>query len=151
MRTASRIGAMAREHPIDCSMTMRPAMLSAEILGAGWLSVESAWALARMSMTPSNPGPLTAPLASWTHSNPNQSFPPGYIGNNAVGGVFYTGASYPQAYRGAYFYGDYGAGWISVLKVDGDNQYVNSFGFASGINWLVDVSRRSGAHRLRIR
>jgi len=90
-------------------------------------------------MTPSNPGPLTGPIANWHHTNAGLSFPPGYIGITAVGGTFYTGDCYPLAYRGAYIYGDYGSGWLNVLEVNAANQYVNSFNFITGIQWLVDV------------
>jgi hypothetical protein len=89
--------------------------------------------------TPPNPGPLTSPLASWTHDDPKQSFPPGALGRNAIGGVIYNGTIYPMAYRDSYFYADFWSGWINILKVDVANQMVNSFGFADGISSLVDL------------
>jgi glucose/arabinose dehydrogenase len=56
---------------------------------------------------------VTAPLTSWQHVAG---------GNAAVGGVFYTGTSYPAAYRGRYFYGDYAQQTISTLTTDTKDQ-----------------------------
>ena len=44
-------------------------------------------------------GAVRAPLIEWDHANTSSA---------ATGGTFYTGASYPAQYQGAYFYGDYG-------------------------------------------
>jgi glucose/arabinose dehydrogenase len=52
---------------------------------------------------------VTAPLTTWRHTP---------VGGAAVGGVFYRGTSYPAAYRGRYFYGDYARRTISTLATD---------------------------------
>ncbi|MQA08677.1 MAG: PKD domain-containing protein [Pseudonocardiaceae bacterium] len=39
-------------------------------------------------------------------------------GNSVTGGIVYEGTSYPQAYRGAYFFGDYSATKLWSLRYD---------------------------------
>jgi glucose/arabinose dehydrogenase len=69
--------------------------------------------------------PVSTPLYTWAHT-------PG--GNAAVGGVFYTGTSYPAAYRGRYFFGDYVTGFINTLATDTKDQLtVPPVRFASGL------------------
>lgn len=69
--------------------------------------------------------PVTAPLHTWAHT-------PG--GNAAVGGVFYTGTSYPAAYRGRYFFGDYAQQTVSTLATDTKDQITAAPArFAAGI------------------
>lgn len=41
-----------------------------------------------------------------------------------VGGVFYAGTKYPEAYRGLYFYGDYAKNQIYALRIGSDNASV---------------------------
>ncbi|NUU24812.1 MAG: PKD domain-containing protein, partial [Streptomycetaceae bacterium] len=53
--------------------------------------------------------PNTPPL--WTYRH-------GPLGTAAVGGVVYTGTAYPDAYRGAYFFGDYTANRLYTLRFD---------------------------------
>ncbi|HMN95762.1 MAG TPA: PQQ-dependent sugar dehydrogenase [Phycisphaerales bacterium] len=67
--------------------------------------------------TPANPGPLRGPAVRWHHGNPQLSNPPGFVGFCSIGGVFYTGTSYPTRYRGRYFFGDFSSGWIRALSV----------------------------------
>jgi glucose/arabinose dehydrogenase len=90
--------------------------------------------------TPANPGPLMAPVVAWSHSVPGQSTPPGLSGFNAIGGVFYAGSSYPQAYRGAFFFADHVAGWIKVLRVNGQHELINLFDFATQSSAPVDIA-----------
>lgn len=74
---------------------------------------------------------VTMPLQAWTHD----------VGWTSTGGAFYMGTDYPDPYRGAYFFGDYGGGWISFLQVDAnDNLIPGSVGtFATGVSGLVDI------------
>jgi glucose/arabinose dehydrogenase len=51
----------------------------------------------------------TAPLWTYVH---------GPLGTSVTGGVVYTGASYPEAYRGAYFFGDYSSQRVYTLRYD---------------------------------
>jgi glucose/arabinose dehydrogenase len=60
------------------------------------------------------PSAVTMPLHSWGHD----------VGMTATGGNFFTGTAYPPAYRGAYFFGDYGGGWIGVLRVDENDHLI---------------------------
>ncbi|WP_439883358.1 PQQ-dependent sugar dehydrogenase [Pontibacter sp. MBLB2868] len=45
-----------------------------------------------------------------------------FYGSSSTGGIWYTGDSMPAEYRNSYFFGDYGAGWIKVLKFDSNNK-----------------------------
>jgi glucose/arabinose dehydrogenase/PKD repeat protein len=41
------------------------------------------------------------------------------IGSAITGGVFYTGSSFPAAYSGNYFFGDYASGWMRRMDQSG--------------------------------
>jgi glucose/arabinose dehydrogenase len=43
---------------------------------------------------------------------------PHTIGCAITGGTFYQGTQFPEEYRGSYFFADYCASWIKVLKLD---------------------------------
>ncbi|HEY3260344.1 MAG TPA: PQQ-dependent sugar dehydrogenase [Pseudonocardiaceae bacterium] len=45
-------------------------------------------------------------------------------GNSVTGGVVYTGSSYPAAYQGAYFFGDFGSGAMWTMAFDDAGQLV---------------------------
>jgi glucose/arabinose dehydrogenase len=90
--------------------------------------------------TSSNPEEPTAPFSSWQHLDPSQGDPPGFIGNCAISGVFYTGNRYPPAYQGQYFFADYGQGWIKVAVVDTADQRLKVLDFASGADSPVDFA-----------
>jgi glucose/arabinose dehydrogenase len=89
--------------------------------------------------TPSNPGRWIDPLVVWNHDEPSLSVPPGLVGTNAIGGAFYSGNSYPLAYRGALFFADHVFGWIKVLRVDGALELINLFDFATQAGAPVDI------------
>jgi PKD repeat protein len=82
-------------------------------------------------------GVLTSPSIAYPHGS-GTSTPPGIQGNTAIGGAFYTANIYPQAYRGAYFCGDYGSNWIRVATVDGNNNIVSVASFGTGMDGPVD-------------
>jgi glucose/arabinose dehydrogenase len=64
----------------------------------------------------------------------------------AVGGAFYTGTAYPSRYRGAYFYGDYGAGFMKYVRVTADDRLAEGpFDFAP-VSGLVDVEMGADGH-----
>jgi len=67
--------------------------------------------------TPANPGPVTAPLLQWHHSNSAQSVPPGYLGNCAVVGAWQDDPRVPPSYRGLYL-ADWSSNWIRLFKPD---------------------------------
>ena len=89
--------------------------------------------------SPENPARHTLPLVHWHHTDPAKSQPTGITGKTAIAGEFYTGAKYPSKYSGAFFYGDYTAGWIKVLKVDQNDKFQSVENFASGIAGFVDM------------
>lgn len=54
--------------------------------------------------------PNTVPLLTYTHASG--------MGTSITGGFVYTGDRYPEAYRGAYFFGDYGSARIYTARHD---------------------------------
>jgi glucose/arabinose dehydrogenase/PKD repeat protein len=92
--------------------------------------------------TSSNPGPLKSPVMQWNHSSSStsNSIPNGLAGNASIGGVFYTGTSYPTVYRGAYFFGDYGLNWIKVATMSASDQLTSLADFAGGAEGPVDFT-----------
>lgn len=77
------------------------------------------------------PSAVTMPLHAWRAD----------VGHTATGGTFLTGTSYPPDYQGAYFFGDFTAGWINTLRVDGEDRLVSGSvtGFATEEEGLVDL------------
>ena len=90
--------------------------------------------------TADNPASVTAPTATWHHSNAALGSPAGFSGNCSVGGVFYTGDRYPAQYRGSYFFADYGQSWLKVATLDGNSQLVSIAGFGSAMDGPVDFT-----------
>ncbi len=91
--------------------------------------------------TPSNPGPLTEPVITWHHSNPNLSFPPGYVGRAATAGAFYTGPFYPPPFDHGFFVADYSSGsWLKVLQVNKGDEFVALHDFAGAITGVIDLA-----------
>jgi glucose/arabinose dehydrogenase len=77
------------------------------------------------------PAAVQMPLTSYAHDE---------LSAAVVGGPFYTGSSYPQQYRNAYFFGDYARGWIQFLTVDSSNNLVSGpTTFASDLPGPVDI------------
>lgn len=71
----------------------------------------------------------SAPL--WTYQH-------GPAGTSVTGGVVYTGASYPEQYRGAYFFGDYASQRVYTLRYDAQGNLVRApeaagFGSENGL------------------
>jgi len=60
-----------------------------------------------------------APLLVYPHQVTTQG-----AGAAVVGGVFYTGSTYPAEYHDAYFYADYAQGWIRYLHVDNNHALI---------------------------
>ena len=57
-----------------------------------------------------------------------------------TGGAFYSGTSFPTAYRGAYFYGDYARDWIRYVTVDGTGNVTSGpFDFTTTGDAPVDI------------
>lgn len=87
-----------------------------------------------------NPNPVTEPLSSWHHSTDGIGVPPGFHGNTAIGGVFYTGSSYPGLYQNRLFFGDFGGGWIKVMVTDANDQLISVEPFALDSQGPVDFA-----------
>ena len=88
-----------------------------------------------------NPAPKTPPVLWWDHSNGANSNPVGLVGNCAIGGVFYTGTSYPPSFQNLYFLADFGRGWIKAIQVDANDNVVNTNNFIDDAGGVVDVER----------
>lgn len=60
--------------------------------------------------------PVAQPLYAYAHAGEAAS---------VTAGVFYQGTNYPARFNNAFFFGDWAQSWISVLKVDDDNDLVD--------------------------
>jgi hypothetical protein len=87
-----------------------------------------------------NPNPVSPPLIAWNHSNPDASIPPGFRGNTATGGAFYTGNRYPVEFRNKYFFTDYGANWMKVMDVTNSDSLIDISPFAVDMEGPVDIT-----------
>lgn len=94
--------------------------------------------------TPPNPSPNTPPIASFHHVQASMSSPPGTVGGVSVGGRFYNGMNYPLVYRNGYFIGDYGRGWIKVLKTNANDDLVQLMDFATDADGPVAFAVQPG-------
>jgi hypothetical protein len=90
--------------------------------------------------TPENPAAHSPPIAVYHHQDPGLSVPAGARGGAVVGGTFYTGASYPGWYHGAYFFGDYLRGWIKAMRTDENDQPIEVMDFATGADGPVSFA-----------
>ena len=82
-------------------------------MNAGWPCYEGT-GQTTLSTQPRVPVPVrrgtaTPPIVTYAHAG---------SGASVTGGVHYTGTSYPVAYRGAWFYGDYARSLIWTLTTD---------------------------------
>jgi glucose/arabinose dehydrogenase len=79
-----------------------------------------------------------AGCAGETSTAPLYTYPHGPMGTSVTGGVVYTGASYPEQYRGAYFFGDYASQRVYTLRYDAQGRLVRQpeaagFGVENGL------------------
>ncbi|MFP2924943.1 PQQ-dependent sugar dehydrogenase [Pyxidicoccus sp. 3LG] len=75
------------------------------------------------------PSAVKSPLYAWGRD----------AGQTSTGGAFYTGAAYPEEWRGAYFFADYSQRWIRALRVDADDNLIPDSvrTFATDVGQLV--------------
>jgi len=78
-----------------------------------------------------DPATPTPPIVAYHHLDATQSVPAGALGGVMCGGVFYVGTTYPDVFRSAYFFGDYGRDWIQVLTTDASDRVVGRYDFAT--------------------
>lgn len=65
-----------------------------------------------------------------------------HVSTAVVGGTFYNGTTYPAKYQGAYFYGDYGQGFIRYITVDANDNVVSGpFDFMYGANGPTQIEQ----------
>ena len=55
-----------------------------------------------------------------------------FKGNASLGGVFYTGTTFPAYYSNTYFHIDYGQGWIRNFRLDANNNLTSVQPFDTG-------------------
>lgn len=84
---------------------------------------------------------FTAPQAGADASSGGGMASPLNQGGAVTGGAFYEATQFPAAYRGNFFYSDYGAGRIMRAAINPTTNVVTSVDyFASGIPGIVDVA-----------
>ena len=76
--------------------------------------------------------------AGRTNTAPLYTYPHGPMGTSVSGGIVYTGSSYPEQYRGAYFFGDYASQRVYTLRYDAQGRLVRApeaagFGVENGL------------------
>ena len=125
-------------------------------LNLGWPCVEGAYAqpgyqavtstnypnpnvICSAPVSAENPQPKTLPALWWDQRNGANSNPVGLVGNCSIGGVFYTGISYPAAYQNRYYHADYGRGWIKSIQVDANDNVISTSDFIDNAGGVVDV------------
>jgi glucose/arabinose dehydrogenase len=72
------------------------------------------------------------------NSAPLTTYPHGPAGTSVTGGIVYTGANYPETYRGAYFFGDYSSQRLYTMRYDAEGDLVQlpepeGFGVEDGL------------------
>ena len=87
-----------------------------------------------------NPGPVKIPTVYYNLNNPALSKPVGLGGRSITLGKFYQANKYPSVYKNGLFFADFVQGWIKVLKVDSNNNYLSVIDFASNAGHPVDFA-----------
>jgi glucose/arabinose dehydrogenase len=72
---------------------------------------------------------VTSPLYYYGHGE----------GVSVIGGPVYTKTAYPAAYRGNYFFADFGMGWIRRLVLSGSGDVQDVRTFATGFEGIVHL------------
>lgn len=89
--------------------------------------------------TATNPNPWKLPESVWHHYTSSLSVPPGVFGVASVGGMFYARTTWPGAYRGRYFFSDYGGNWIRMATVSDNNKVIALSDFGTSMDAPVDL------------
>lgn len=75
------------------------------------------------------------------HNVSSQAFPyTNFVGGSAIGGVFYEGESYPEAYHGSYFFAEFNDRWVKNFKFDGNNNPVSKEDFHPELTGLISFT-----------
>lgn len=68
--------------------------------------------------------------------NPNSSVTGEmFAGNASLGGIYYTGNTFPFEYKNTYFHIDYGAGWINNFNLDSNYNLTNVSPFDTSLGF----------------
>jgi glucose/arabinose dehydrogenase len=65
---------------------------------------------------------------------------PQFGGHAAIGGVWYDGDAFPEAYRDRYYHADYAPGWVQMVEFDPDDAPVSVTPLISGDLSVVDMA-----------
>ncbi len=90
------------------------------------------------------PAAVDFPLVAWAHEDTSPALPgydPSFLGSAAIGGPIYSGAVYPELYRGNFFYADYVGGWIRRLVIDHGHEIEANLVFATGLQGIVSLEQ----------
>lgn len=88
------------------------------------------------------PAVVKYPAIAYSHADPGSL---GFVGNAAVGGIFYNGTAYPSSLQGQYFFSDFVGSWFRTMPPTGletpntDPQGVSTF-FADGLEAPVTLN-----------
>jgi glucose/arabinose dehydrogenase len=82
---------------------------------------------------------LTFPLVVYPNASNPIAIDSDYYGTAVVGGVVYTGKSFPPDYDGTYFFTDLTGGFLKAVKVDASGDLVSIEDFATGLASPVQV------------
>ncbi len=94
-----------------------------------------AWASTTTCQTLYAQTPGVTPVYTYAHNG---------IRSSVTAGAFYTGTSYPTAYRNGFFWGDYGRGTLAYLTPSGANYSNVPFGDGFGVNSIVSMGAQPG-------
>lgn len=78
---------------------------------------------------PADPRP---PLVTWGHGNPTAGVPVELPGSCVIGGAFYPGGAYPEAFQGAYVAGDLTGGWLKAFQIGADGTVTGTLDLVDG-------------------
>jgi glucose/arabinose dehydrogenase/chitodextrinase len=78
-----------------------------------------------------SPSAVTPPVYTYSHS----------VGSALIGGPFYSGTTYPEQYRGSFFFIDYTANFIRRLQFDAGNNPTSVVSFATNVAAPVAIEQ----------
>lgn len=78
------------------------------------------------------PADPRAPLVTWGHGNPTAGVGVELPGSCVIGGAFYPGGAYPEAFQGAYVAGDLTGGWLKAFQIAPDGTVAATLDLVDG-------------------
>ena len=62
-----------------------------------------------------------------------------FIGNSSIGGLWYTGITFPQPFQNVYFHVDFGGLWIKAFEFDEQDELLAVNDFATALGNIVQL------------